>query len=75
VPENGELVERERLREAVEKLPRFDCEEEEGNDYYRTVSAVMVEYDDGLNGDWLRRSDVLAALHAATQSKEGQEHE
>jgi hypothetical protein len=54
--------ERERVREALEGLPRFDCEEEEGTDYYRTRIACMVEYDDGTNGDWLRRADALDTL-------------
>ena len=55
-------LERERwekeARERLEKLPRYECEEEEGSDYYRTRSAVMEE--DCLHGDWLRQSDVLA---------------
>lgn len=58
------------VKERLEKLPRFDCEEEEGSDYYRTRSAVMVEYDDGSNGDWIRRVDALATLNP--NEEEGQ---
>jgi hypothetical protein len=59
---------RNRLREAVEKLPTFEPEHDESNNHPYALGndpIVMVEeeYPQGMGpAEWLRRSDVLAAL-------------